>query len=243
MEDWCKWKISSLHCCDLESFVNHSLTLLSEMKWSEVAQWCPTLCNPVDCSPPESSVHGILQARILEWVAISFSRLIMNPPPNAGDARNTGSIPELGRSPGVGNGNPLQYSCLENPMDRAGWATVHEVTKSRTRLSTCTHKLTGTNTSQFAFLALFPITLQNVFHTMLAKLGDWLFLIHKLFQFYAPFVIFYNNSITVCYLLPTNYISQSLTSTFNVHLKSHFLCEAFPFCLMGFLSILHKLLL
>ena len=40
----------------------------------EVTQSCPTLCNPVDCSPPGSSVHGILQARILEWVAISFSR-------------------------------------------------------------------------------------------------------------------------------------------------------------------------
>ena len=45
-------------------------------KWeveSEVAQSYPTLCNPVDCSPPGSSVHGILQARILEWIAISFS--------------------------------------------------------------------------------------------------------------------------------------------------------------------------
>ena len=41
---------------------------------SEVAQLCPTLCDPVDCSPPGSSAHGILQARILEWVAISFSR-------------------------------------------------------------------------------------------------------------------------------------------------------------------------
>ena len=41
---------------------------------SEVAQLCPTLCDPVDCSPPGSSVHGILQARVLEWVAISFSR-------------------------------------------------------------------------------------------------------------------------------------------------------------------------
>ena len=52
---------------------------------------------------------------------------------NAGDL---GSIPGLGRSPGEGNGNPLQYSCLENPMDgRAWWATVHGVTKSRTQLS------------------------------------------------------------------------------------------------------------
>ena len=48
-----------------------------------------------------------------------------------------GSIPGSGRSPEVGNGNPLQYSCLENFLDREAWrATVHEVTKSRTRLST-----------------------------------------------------------------------------------------------------------
>ena len=44
------------------------------VKVSKVAQSCPTLCYPMDCSPPGSSVHGILQARILEWVAISFSR-------------------------------------------------------------------------------------------------------------------------------------------------------------------------
>ena len=50
------------------------LTYMQNVKWSEVAQLCPTLCYPVDCSPPGSSVHGILQARILEWVAISFSR-------------------------------------------------------------------------------------------------------------------------------------------------------------------------
>ena len=51
-------------------------TVISSMKWPccLVAQACPTLCNPMDCSPPGSSTHGILQARILEWVAISFSR-------------------------------------------------------------------------------------------------------------------------------------------------------------------------
>ena len=50
------------------------------------------------------------------------------------------SIPGLGRSPGKGNGNPLQYSCLENPMDRGGWkSTVHGVAKSRTRLSDFFH--------------------------------------------------------------------------------------------------------
>ena len=54
---------------------------------------------------------------------------------NAGDAGDTVSIPGSGRSPGGGHGNPLQYSCLENPMDReAWWATLHGVTKSWTRL-------------------------------------------------------------------------------------------------------------
>ena len=48
--------------------------LKSEVKWSEVAQSCPTLCDPMDCSPPGSLVHGIFQAWILEWVAIPFSR-------------------------------------------------------------------------------------------------------------------------------------------------------------------------
>ena len=57
-------------------------------------------------------------------------------PCNAGDTRDLGLIHGLGRSPGVGNGNLLQDSCLENPMDRgAWWATVHGVAKSRTRLS------------------------------------------------------------------------------------------------------------
>ena len=55
---------------------------------------------------------------------------------SACNAGNPGSIPGSGRSPGEGNGNPLQYSCLENPMDRgAWWAIVHRVAKSRTRLS------------------------------------------------------------------------------------------------------------
>ena len=59
--------------------------------------------------------------------------MVKNLPANAGDIRDTGLIPESGRSPGVGHGNPLQYSCLENPMDRgAWWATVHRVAKSQT---------------------------------------------------------------------------------------------------------------
>ena len=57
--------------------------------------------------------------------------MIKNLPANVGDVRGMDSIPESGRSPGVGNGNPLQYSCLENLMDRgAWWAMVHGVAKS-----------------------------------------------------------------------------------------------------------------
>ena len=147
------------------------------------------LCKSKDCSLPGSSVHGISQARILEQVAVSFSRahsqpgdqshvscvscfgrqilyhcatlgaslitylptkspwrasqvalVVKNPPANAGDAGDMGLIPGSGRSPGEGNGNLAQYSCLENTMDRrAWWATVHGVTKSWTWWA-CTHK-------------------------------------------------------------------------------------------------------
>ena len=55
-------------------FVNYSSPVSHPMMWSEVAQSCPTLCDPMDCSLSGSSVHGIFQARVLEWIAISFSR-------------------------------------------------------------------------------------------------------------------------------------------------------------------------
>ena len=61
--------------------------------------------------------------------------VVKNPLVNAEDIGDLGSIPELGRFPGEGNGNPLQCSCLENPMDRGAWrATVHRATKSQTQL-------------------------------------------------------------------------------------------------------------
>ena len=64
------------------------------------------------------------------------SQVVKNMLVNEGDIRDMGSIPGWGRSPGGGNGNPLQYSCRENPMDRAAWwAAFHQVAKSWTRLS------------------------------------------------------------------------------------------------------------
>ena len=59
--------------------------------------------------------------------------MVKNPPANAGDLTDVGSIPGSGRSPGAGNGNPLQDSCLENPTDRGAWQTVgNRVAKSQT---------------------------------------------------------------------------------------------------------------
>ena len=70
--------------------------------------------------------------------------VVKNLPANARDA---GLIPGSGRSPGEGNGNPFQYSCLENSMDRGAWrATVHGVTRSQTRLRNWTHICTDTDT-------------------------------------------------------------------------------------------------
>ena len=61
--------------------------------------------------------------------------VVKNLPVNVGDIRDMGLIAQSGRSPGGGHGNPLQYSCLENPMDKgAWWVIVHKVAKSRTQL-------------------------------------------------------------------------------------------------------------
>ena len=68
--------------------------------------------------------------------------MVKNSPTNAGDTRDICSVPGSGRSPGEGNDNPLQYSCLENSMDRgAWWDTVHGFVKSQTRLSTYVYEI------------------------------------------------------------------------------------------------------
>ena len=86
-------------------------------KESEVTQSCPTLCDPMDCSLPGSSVHEIFQAGVLEWASM-VPQLVKNPPAMRVDL---GSITGSGRSPGEGNGNLLRNSCLENPMDGGAW--------------------------------------------------------------------------------------------------------------------------
>ena len=67
--------------------------------------------------------------------ASQVALVVKNLPASAGDLRDSGLNPGSGRYPGEGNGKPLQYSCLENPIDRgAWWATVHRITQSRTRV-------------------------------------------------------------------------------------------------------------
>ena len=67
------WVFKVILCAVTGSYGKSMFTFV-EKKESEVAQWCLTLCYPMDCSLPGFSVHGIFQARVLEWVAISFSR-------------------------------------------------------------------------------------------------------------------------------------------------------------------------
>ena len=86
-----------------------------------------------------ATIWGYLYFQIIHYYTIHWASqvalVVKNPPANAGNMRDVGSIPGLGRSSGGGHSNPLQYSCLENPMDREAWkAVVHRVTKSWTQL-------------------------------------------------------------------------------------------------------------
>ena len=81
-----------------------------------------------------------MQEKLTGTLRNGYSQMVKNPPANAGDIRDLGSIPGSGRSPGGEHGNPLQYSCLENPMDRGALqATVHGV---------CGHNWTVVSTQQ-----------------------------------------------------------------------------------------------
>ena len=89
---------------------------------------------------------------------------VKNPPANAGDSRDVCSIPGLGRSPGRGNGNLLQYSCLENSMDIGTWqATIYGITNSWTRLSNWAH----TSNVNEVSLAIYSFPL---FHSNLSQI-------------------------------------------------------------------------
>ena len=100
---------------------------------------------------------------IYSW-ASQVVLVVKNPPANTGDAGDTGSIPGSERSPGEGNSNPLQYSCLGNPMDRGNWqATVHGVTKdSDTTEATKQQQILWVMSTHFDVVYLYPLPLYCV---------------------------------------------------------------------------------
>ena len=113
---------------------------------------------------------------------LPVSSLVKNPPANAGNARDMGSIPGSGGSPGGGNGNPLQYSCLENSVDTRAWqATVHVVAKSWTQ-----H--THTN-----YINIFPLSSLSLPFSLLS------------FNFSISHFIAFKKTFTMTHLLPENY--------------------------------------
>ena len=110
--------------------VSKSQTWLSnwtELNWTEGCQtWCIIWRQQTSHLLTSYSTRRAFQV----------VRVVKNLPASAGDVKDVGSIPELGRSPGRGYGNPLQYSCLENPVDRGAWSIiVHGITKSWTWLN------------------------------------------------------------------------------------------------------------
>ena len=106
---------------------------------------CSCLENPRDGGAWWAAVYGVAQSQTwLKWLSSSsrllywtFQEALKNTFANAGDARDVGLIPGMEKSPGEGNGHPLQCSCLGNSMDTGAWATVHGVAKGPMGLSTC----------------------------------------------------------------------------------------------------------
>ena len=117
----------------LYTYCSHSCSCLMK-KWAikkSASKSCPKFCQFA------ITLSGIQASQV--------ALVVKSHPANAGDIRDLSSIPGLGSSPGWEHGNPLQYSCLENPMDRRAWRSiVHRVAKSQTQLkwlSVCVHSI------------------------------------------------------------------------------------------------------
>ena len=124
-----------------------------------------------------------------QFLGLRRGMVVKNPPANAGDARD--AIPALGRSSGGGNGNPLQYSCLENPMDRGAWQlTVHKVTKSWKWLSTYTY----TGSTALGCCLHFTFTHYSFLREWTGRLRNWywspaIYIILQLATFFWKYLI------------------------------------------------------
>ena len=146
---------SAVEAQSLSQGLSYFCSLLTSFCCCSVAKSCPTLCDPVNCSMPgfpvlhylpefaQTHVHWVSDAiqpshplshlnlffDVFKWNNVHLGG--SNSKVSACSGGDPGSIPGLGRSPGEGKGYPLQYSCLENPMDRGTWGyIVHGATKS-----------------------------------------------------------------------------------------------------------------
>ena len=100
------------------------------LKWSNLSIWKKTMINRL-----RNLIEKVDNMQEKTGHVTKMALLVKHLPVNAWDMRDAGSVPGLGRSPGRRHGNPLQYSCLENPMDRGAWqAIVHRVVKNQTWL-------------------------------------------------------------------------------------------------------------
>ena len=128
-------KKKKLHLCHI-SECTVSLQRCYRLMTTNLGSWLKPVTLQ-ECERLYSSVNHLYMRDSSQGKRFPGGTMVKNSPANARSAREAGSIPGLGRSPGGGNVHPLQYSCLENPMDRgAWWASVHGVAQRRTWLST-----------------------------------------------------------------------------------------------------------
>ena len=127
--------------CSLPSFSVHRISQARILEWAAISFTWPLDRNFIYYISRQVlyQLHHLgspfILYNIMQWGLHQLALVVKNLCANAGDMRDTSSIPGSERSPGGGHGNPLQYSCLENPMDRGTWwSTAHRVTKSQTRL-------------------------------------------------------------------------------------------------------------
>ena len=132
--------------------------------------------SPDKFHSPFSTGRKWLPTRLCPTGASQVALVVKNPPASAGDISEVGSIPGLGRSARGGNGNPPQYSCLENPRDRgAWWAPVYGVAQSRTRLtqlSSSSSSLHGKQPVQGQALTPRDSSLKAVWFKIISKSND-----------------------------------------------------------------------
>ena len=143
------------------SWLSHFITCVLEEKESSTDRAAMNLAVPSPGAPndaensssAESNLGVVGEVGKNSFVTSQVGLVVKNPPANAADLRDTGSIPGWGRSLGGGHGSPLQYSCLENPTERGTWwAMVNRVTQSWTWLkwlsTHCFARQTGTQQAQ-----------------------------------------------------------------------------------------------